>query len=196
MNCSPEDLKAYLLDELSHSDRASVEDHVRACGNCRDELGRLSFTKSALAALEQEEVPQRISFVSDKVFGPRWYQTIWRSAPAMGFASAVLLAGAIVTHGFVRPSGAPSVGPAVDTAQIEQSIEREVNARLDSAVAKAVSDAQARQSAEFAQVLDATEKRFEAQRRADLAPLQQAAEYYEKQMKRWEVALNDERPGQ
>jgi hypothetical protein len=84
----------------------------------------------------------------------------------------------------------------VDTAQIEQRIEREVGARLDTVVQKAVSDAQAKQSAEFARVLDATQKRFETQRQTDLATVQQAAKYYEMKMSRWEVALNDARAGQ
>lgn len=196
MNCSSEELKAYMLGELAQGEKTSVADHVRACQSCRDELERLNLTQTALLALEDEEIPQRIAFVSDKVFEPRWYETIWRSGPAMGFASAVILAGAILVHGFTRPQVSPGTAQPVDTAQIEQRIEKEVNVRLDSAVAKAVSEAQAKQNLEFANVLNATEKRFEAQRQADLAPIQQAAEYYEKQMKRWEVALNDERPGQ
>jgi len=192
MNCSSEDLKAYFLGELSSRDKAPVEDHVRACHSCREELERLKLTRTALLALEEEEVPRRISFVSDKVFEPRWYETIWRSGPAMGFASAVILAAAILAHaftvqGFERPAAAP-VTTTVDTAQIEQRIEREVSARLDAAEAK--------QSAEFAKVLDATEKRFETRRQADLATVQQAAKYYEMKMSRWEVALNDARAGQ
>jgi anti-sigma factor RsiW len=199
MNCSSEDLKAYFLGELSSRDKAPVEDHVRGCQSCSEELERLKLTHTALLALEEEEVPRRISFVSDKVFEPRWYETIWRSGPAMGFASAVILAAAILVHGFTvqgfaRPAAA--VTPTVDTAQIEQRIEREVNARLDAVVAKSVSDAQAKQAAEFAKVLDATEKRFESRRQADLATVQQAAQYYEQKMSRWEIALNDERAGQ
>ena len=196
MNCSSEDLKAYLLGELAVRDRASLEDHVRACQSCREELDRLKLTEAALMALEDEEVPRRISFVSDKVFEPRWYETIWRSGPAMGFASAVILAAAILVHGFVRPVASPAQAPALDTAQIEQRIEREVNARLETVVAKAVSDAQTKQAGEFAKVLEATGKRFEAQRQADLATVQQAAKYYEMKMSRWEVALNDARAGQ
>jgi hypothetical protein len=196
MNCSSEDVKAYFLGELSSRDKAPVEDHVRACRNCSEELERLKLTHTALLALEEEEVPRRISFVSDKVFEPRWYQTIWRSGPAMGFASAVVLAAAILVHGFARAAGAPPVTPTVDTAQIEQRIEREVNARLDAVVAKSVNDAQARQAAEFAKVLDSTEKRFETRRQADLATVQQAAKYYEQKMSRWEIALNDARAGQ
>jgi anti-sigma factor RsiW len=201
MNCSSEDLKGYFLGELAARDKASVEEHVRACQSCREELDRLKLTQSALLALEEEEVPQRIAFVSDKVFEPRWYQTIWRSGPAMGFASAALLAAAILVHGFVqqgfaRPAGAAPMTATLDTARIEQRIEREVGARLDAVVAKAVSDAQAKQAAEFAKVLDTTETRFEARRKADLATIQQAAEYYEKQMNRWLVASNYTRAGQ
>jgi anti-sigma factor RsiW len=201
MNCPSEDLKAYFLGELASRDKAAVEDHVRACEGCREELDRLKLTHTALLALEEEEVPRRISFVSDKVFEPRWYQTIWRSGPAMGFASAVILAAAILVHGFMaqglaRPAATPSATPTVDTAQIEQRIEREVNVRLDAVVAKSVSDAQAKQAADFANVLDATEKRFETQRQADLATVQQAAKYYEQKMSRWEVAFNDSRAGQ
>ncbi|HXA64334.1 MAG TPA: hypothetical protein VNV82_04235 [Bryobacteraceae bacterium] len=201
MNCSLEDLKAYFLGELASRDKTALEDHVRACGSCSEELERLKLTQTALLALEEEEVPRRISFVSDKVFEPRWYQTIWRSGPAMGFASAVILAAAILVHGFTvqgfaRPAGASPAAASVDTAQIEQRIEREVNARLDAVVAKSVSDAQAKQATEFAKVLDATEKRFESRRQADLATVQQAAKYYEQKMSRWEIALNDARAGQ
>jgi hypothetical protein len=57
-------------------------------------------------------------------------------------------------------------------------------------VQAAVNVAQAKQSAEFAKVLNATESRFESQRKSDLATVQQAAEYYEKQMARFEVASN------
>ena len=84
----------------------------------------------------------------------------------------------------------------MDTAQIEQRIEREVNARLDAVVQKSVSDAQAKQATDFAKVLDATEKRFETRRQADLATVQQAAKYYEQKMSRWEIAFNDARAGQ
>jgi hypothetical protein len=196
MNCSLEVLKEYFLGELASREKASVEDHIHACQNCREELDRLKLTQTALLALEEEEVPQRIAFVSDKVFEPRWYETIWRSGPAMGFASAALLAAAILVHGYARPAGAAPVTPTVDTAQIEQRIEREVGARLDTVVQKAVSDAQAKQAAEFAKVLDASETRFETRRKADLATIQQAAEYYEKQMNRWLVASNDTRAGQ
>jgi anti-sigma factor RsiW len=195
MNCSSEDLKAYFLGELASRERVAVEDHVRACQGCREELDRLNLTRTVLMSLEEEEVPQRISFVSDKVFEPRWFETIWRSGPAMGFASAALLAAAILVHAFARPVATQGAMPTVDTAQIEQRIQREVNARLDDVIAKSVSEAEAKQAAEFSKVLNATEKRFATQRQADLATVQQAAKYYEQKMSRWEVALNDSGAG-
>jgi len=180
MNCSlsgltTDDLKAYVVGEATRQERGLVEDHVRGCQSCREELDRLNLTRSALASLEDEEIPRRIAFVSDRVFEPRWWQTIWRSGPVMGFASAALLAAAILVHGFARPG-------VVDTAQIEKQVEGRLNVRVQAAV----NQAEAKQSAEFAKVLSATER----QRQADLATFQQAAEYYQKQMARFEVASN------
>jgi hypothetical protein len=55
-------------------------------------------------------------------------------------------------------------------------------------VAKAVADAEARQSAEFVKTLNATEKRLDDQRQADL---EQITRYYERQLGRLMVASND-----
>ena len=197
MSCSI-DLKAYAVDELPKNERGLVEDHVRVCQGCREELERLNLTKSALVSLEDEEMPRRIAFVSDRVFEPRWWQRMWHSGPAMGFASAALLAGAILVHGFERPLVQVAATPSVDAAQIEQRVETQVSARteaqvnerMNAAVAKAVNEAEVKQSAEFAKLLNATETRYKLQRQSDLATVQQAAEYYEKQMGRFVVASN------
>jgi anti-sigma factor RsiW len=197
MSCSTVDVKAYFLGELAVSEKASLEGHVRACQSCREELERLNLTQAALLSLEEEEVPQRIAFVSDKVFEPRWWQTMWRSGPTMGFASALMLAAAILVHAYSRPVVQPATGPTVDTAQIEQRIQREVGARVDAAVAKAVSQTEARQTEQIVKVLDAAEKRIQSQRRSDMALVQQAARFYEQQTARLMVAVNnDQRPGQ
>jgi anti-sigma factor RsiW len=181
------DLKAYVVGEATRHERTVVEDHARGCQSCREELDRLNLTRSALASLEDEEMPRRIAFVSDRVFEPRWWQTMWRSGPTMGFASAALLAAAILVHGFARPvtptpaASAPAVS-AMDQAQIERTV--------NTAVAKAVSETQAKQAAEFAKVLDATENRFKLQRQSDLATVQEAAAYYRGLLARFEVASN------
>lgn len=189
LNLKP-DLKAYFLGEVTRAEKSSVDDHVRACQSCREELDRLKLTDTALRSLVDEDAPQRIAFVSDKVFEPRWYETIWRSGPAMGFASAALLAGAILVHGFslngpVRPVAVPTV----NTAQIEQRIEREVNIRLDAEVAN--------QHEQMASMLEATEKRYESKRQADLTDVRQAVDYYKNQTARLMMAANEqETPGQ
>jgi len=188
MSCSV-DLKAYFLGELVSAERAVAEKHVNACQNCREELERLNATRAALLSLEEENPPQRIAFVSDKVFEPRWYQRFFSSGPVMGFASAAVLAVAILVHAFVHPAGAPA--QQVDTAQVEQRIEQEVNARLDAAVTKAVSLSEERQDRKTAQILEAAEKRYEDQRRLDLADAQQAVTYYRQQFNRLMVANND-----
>jgi len=175
MSCSIDNLKALVVGEMTRQEQGVVEDHVHGCQSCREELNRLNLTRAALASIEDEEIPRRIAFVSDRVFEPRWWQTIWYSGPVMGFASAALLAAAILVHGFARPA-------TVDAAQIERRVEAQVSVKLDAAV----HEAQAKQSAEFAKVLSATER----QRQADLATFQQAAEYYQKQMARFEVASN------
>jgi anti-sigma factor RsiW len=171
------DLKAYAVGEAERNERTAVEDHLRGCQGCREELERLNITRAALATLEDEEIPRRIAFVSDRVFEPRWWQTIWHSAPVMGFASAAVLACAILVHGFARPAVA-----GVSTAQIEQQVEARVSARVQAAV----SQAETKQAAEFARVMDAAAK----QRKDDLANFEQAAEYYQRQMARFEVASN------
>jgi len=186
MSCSSVDLKAYIYGE----EAGAVEDHLRSCENCRGELERLRVSHAAMMTLMDEELPQRIAFVSDKVFEPRWWQVIWRSGPAMGFASAALLAGAILVHAYTRPAPV-STQAAVNTVEVEQRIEREVNARVDAVVTKAVSDAQA----QFAKNLDVAEKRFEEKRQSDMAMVQQAARYYEQQTSRLMVAVNESRGG-
>jgi hypothetical protein len=171
---------------MTRQERGIVDDHVRGCQSCREELDRLNLTRSALVSLEDEEIPRRIAFVSDRVFEPRWWQTMWRSGPVMGFASAAVLAAAILVHGFLV-HGLEARPVVVDAAQIEKQVESQLNVRVQAAV----SQAQAKQSAEFAQVLNATEHRFETQRQADLASFQQVDEYYHQKMARLEVASNE-----
>jgi anti-sigma factor RsiW len=183
MSCSSVDLKAYFLGELKSAERAGVEKHLAACTGCREEMNRLDATRAALVALADEEPPQRIAFVSDKIFEPRWFERIWQSGPVMGFASAALLAVAILVHAYARPEVTP-----VNTAQLEQRIEQQVSARVGAEVTKAVAAVEARQDERIAQAVATTEKRFDAQYRGALADARQAADYYRDQNARFLVA--------
>jgi hypothetical protein len=189
MNCSSVDLKAYVLGEPGGPGEAA---HIESCENCHEELGRLRVTHAALLTLKEEEVPRRIAFVSDKIFEPRWWLRAWRSVPAMGFASAMVLAAAILVHAYVRPV-ANVQQPAVDTAQVERRIESEVSKRLDAQVAKAVASVAAASEAretKLARLLDAAEKRFASERQSDVAMIQQTAQYYRDKIGQIMVASN------
>jgi len=192
MSCTSVDLKAYFLGELDPRQKAVIENHAGVCQTCREEMERLSVTQAALLTLPQEEAPRRIAFVSDKVFEPRWWQSIWRSGPAMGFASAALLAAAILVHAATRPAQVIAPASTVDTARIERQIQQEVDQRLDAAVTKAVAGSEARQAAQTAQMLAAAEKRFQQESRDNVTAMQQVARYYEQKMNQFMVASNSD----
>ncbi len=196
MSCSCVDLKAYVLGEMDRQAADACETHIADCTACREEADRLKLTQSALFSLPDEEIPQRIAFVSDQVFEPRWWQTIWRSGPAMGFASAALLAGAILVSAFTRPAPIAAPVARLDTAAIERRIDEKVAQRVQSAVATAVSAAETRLNSRNAEVLAAAEKRFEFQRHADLVAAQETINLYKNQMGRMMVAANYPRSDQ
>ena len=135
MNVTSEVLKDYVFGELSASERRAVESAVAGDGALREELARLQITQSALFSLREEELPRRIAFVSDKVFEPKWWQVWSHSGPRLGFASAALLAGAIVFHGFSQTPAVPA--PAVDQARLERRITEEVSRALPVALEQA-----------------------------------------------------------
>jgi anti-sigma factor RsiW len=186
MSCSEVDLKAYFLGELSPADRTPVEKHLNVCAGCREELERLDSTRVALASLADEEPPRKIAFVSDKVFEPRWWQSIWHSGPAMGLGSAALLAGAIFVHAYARPAAAP-----VDTAKMEQRMEQQVDARVGEAVSKAVAAVEQRQDQRIAQAVATAEQRFDSQYRGALSDAHQTAAYYRDQTEKFLMATNN-----
>jgi len=122
MNCEQYDWKAYALGELTAKERREAEAHAPVCEGCKSELAQVRLTVDTLAALREEEVPRRIAFVSDKVFEPRWWQMFLRPS----FAAALVIAAAIVMHGYLaRPA-------ALD--------ESEIQARVNQAVTRAVAD--------------------------------------------------------
>lgn len=187
MNCSTVDLKAYAVGEASGGPEEAA--HIERCASCREELERLRLTQAALLAVPEEEVPQRIAFVSDKVFEPRWWQRMWRSGPAMGFASAVLLACAICLHAFSQPATVVVHGAGISGAQLEQQVKAEVDRRVAVEVAKVASESRARE-AKSVQMLEAAEKRFELQRKEDVLMMEQTARYFENKMGQLMVASN------
>ena len=113
MSCSPFDLRDYFLHELTNPQQLQVETHVKTCDACREEVERLRNTEAALFSLRDEEIPQRIGFVSDKIFEPsparRWFAAFWGSTARLGFASAAMLSVAMTFSAWHR-TPAPATG--------------------------------------------------------------------------------------
>ena len=152
MSCSPFDLKDYFLKELTDPQRRQMEAHVNTCQPCREELDRLRLTEAAMFSLRDEEIPQRIAFVSDQVFEPspwrRWWGAFWGSSARLGFASAAMLSGAliffaatrpvVVVQKTIEPPRRQAAVSGVSDAEFQQRIDAAVKAALGPAVDKAV----------------------------------------------------------
>ena len=151
MKCSPFDLRDYFLKELTSPQSAQVEEHIQSCTECREEFDQLRLTEAALFTLRDEEIPQRIAFVSDKIFEPspvrRWFSSFWGSAGRLGFASAAMLSAALVffslNHANIsapvaKKSGGASVMPIADAPLTEKQIQERIDAAVAAAVEKAL----------------------------------------------------------
>ncbi len=151
MSCSPFDLKDFFLKELPNAERSQVESHLKACAACREDLDRLQLTEAALFSLRDEEIPQRIAFVSDKIFEPsparRWLNAFWGSSARLGFASAAMLSCALFFFAVNRTAPAPN-RPAVTEKVVAAAAPSpaEIQQQIQKAVAVAVADVEARQA--------------------------------------------------
>src|SRR5580704_16769879 len=88
-----EALRDYAFDEqLPQEERRVMEQHLATCADCALALDQLRLTTAALRTLPDHEIPQRIAFVSDRVFEPSLFRRFWNA----GFASACVLALALV----------------------------------------------------------------------------------------------------
>ena len=125
----------------------------------------MRLTVTAMKRLPVMAPPRRISFVSDPVFEPTWWQRFMSSGPKLGFASAAMLSMAIVAHGLaMRPQAVTVQAPApvqqVAVAQPPPQVSAdEIRALL-------MKDVSAK--------LTEQEKKAEAQRRADIMEVKNA----------------------
>jgi anti-sigma factor RsiW len=131
MSCSPFDLRDYYLKELTDPEQRQVEFHVKDCAACREELDQLRLTQAALFSLRDEEIPQRIAFVSDPVFEPsglkRWWTAFWGSSGRLGFAGAALLSAALLFSAMTRTAGT-SAGSGLSAGDVDHRIQQAVAA--------------------------------------------------------------------
>jgi anti-sigma factor RsiW len=175
MSCSPFDLRDYFFGELPEEDRRKVDLHTRSCAACREELAQLRSTQAVLLSVPDEEIPQRIGFVSDRVYEPsairRAWRAFWGSGPRLAFASAAMLSVALIVSAMHRP--APVTAAADDIYQLRADFSRQVN----EAVQKAVAESDARHQQRTAELLATASDRFEQQRKADIENLAILAKY-------------------
>jgi anti-sigma factor RsiW len=162
MSCSPFDLKDYFLRELPSPQRVLVEAHVESCAACREEVERLQLTEAALFSLRDEEIPQRIAFVSDQIFEPsplrRWFSGFWGSTGRLAFASAAMLSASIIFFAATRPAPAPD-RTAVPTMAAVAPSPQEIQQQIQQAVAKAAAGIEARQAEKTRQLVADFEQR-------------------------------------
>ena len=188
MSCSPFDLRDYYFKDLAENERRLTEVHVKTCASCREDLDRLRGTETALLALPDEEIPQRIGFVSDPVFQPsafrRGWDALWGSAARLGFASAAMLSIALVVLALTRPvPQAPAPAPAITSAVLEA----EVSKRVNDAVAKAVAESEARTQ----ELLAASDKRHALETQAMIVRVDQYIEV-EKKLRDTSIVASNE----
>jgi anti-sigma factor RsiW len=173
MICSPFDLRDFVLKELSEPETRQVDAHVRGCAGCREEVERLRLTEAALFSLRDEEIPQRIAFVSDKIFEPspwrRGWAAFWGSSARLGFASAALLSVALIVFSLARPAGTPvSGGPATvrvvppAVTQPASVSDAEIQKRVQAAVDQAVAASETRLEKAFDQRVKEMDQRNQA----------------------------------
>ena len=161
MSCSPFDLRDYFFGELPDDQRRQADLHIKSCLSCREEMERLRSTQAVLLTVPDEEIPQRIGFVSDRVYEPstlrRWWHAFWGSGPRLIFASAAMLSVAIIVSAINRPAA-----PA--------ALQAEFSRQLNAAVAKAVAETDARHEERTAQLLDMAAKYAAREHRAVYFP--------------------------
>lgn len=170
MSCSPFDLRDYYLKELADPQQRQVEAHVKDCPACREEMDRLRLTQAALFSLRDEEIPQRIAFVSDAVFEPsrvrRWWAAFWGSSARLGFAGAALLSVALLFSALTRTAGSP-LHPVLTSSDVDRRIQA------------AVAESEVRQTRKTTQLVHDLVQRVETEHNEKLIAMNQA-EYLQK----------------
>lgn len=164
------DLKAYLFGELAEEERRRVAAQLEKDPALRAEYARLEQTQAMLGFVQDEELPRRIAFVSDKVFEPSWWQRFLASGPQLGFASAALLALAMVGHGWLSRPVAPAMQAAkFDEAVVRQVVAAEVSQRMNDVLRQVsnVPNSDVKTAQLIAIAMKQAEKRAELDRAAD-----------------------------
>jgi len=169
-----EALRDYAFDELPAHERRAMEQHLAICGDCVLELDQLRLTSAALRTLPDREIPQRIAFVSDRVFEPSPFRRFWNSGGSLGqsilgFASACVLAVALVVSawhfsGAYRPAEVQAV---VHTASVSPQ-------QISDAVAKAVAQVRTEDAQLIQTAIQTSEQKRDAEYRNQMVAIEES----------------------
>ena len=165
MSCTDFEIRDYFLDELPEADKRQTARHLASCSRCASELEELRHLRFALESVPDQEPPQRIGFVSDKIFEPsrarRIWNAFWQSGPRLGFASAAMLSAALVFFA-MRP--APVVRFLERPVAVTQT-SASIQPLIDAAVSKAVAETEARQRQRTDELLAVAQRKYEKDQR-------------------------------
>jgi anti-sigma factor RsiW len=191
-----ETLRDYAFDELPAGERAGMEQHLSKCGECAQELDRLRLTSAALRLLPDKEIPQRIAFVSDKVFEPSWFARFWNSGARMGFASACVLALAMVVSAWHVAGAAKPAREIRTVVQTAASVGNQE--QIDNAVAQAVAKVRADEARMIQTAVEASERKQDQQFFNQVVALQERFDVLKKKLNYSyaSMASSDSGPGQ
>jgi anti-sigma factor RsiW len=188
-----EALRDYAFDELAGDELRSLEQHLATCAHCAADLDRLRLTTAALRVLPDREIPQRIAFVSDKVFRPspvaRFFGGFWNSAARLGFASALVLAVALIVSAYHRPAPVRLVaqGGGVSSSDVSRDEVRQT-------VAEAVAQARAEDASFTKAAVAEAERRHEKENRMLMVAVQENLEVMQKRLGVYSELASNEIP--
>ena len=173
-----DELRDYAMGELALPAREAMERHVAGCGDCAAELASLRLTAAALRSLPDREIPQRIAFVSDKVFPPSPVRR-WLGSGVWNFAAACVLAAALVFSFYPRPEARPAtvIQAGLTKADVDQAV-AQVKAEDEKAAAA---------------MLAAADRKHEAEHRALMVAMDENMSVLQKRLSTYTMlASNDE----
>jgi hypothetical protein len=172
-----EALRDYAFDELQASERRAMEQHLVLCGDCALELDRLRLTAAALRTLPDREVPQRIAFVSDRVFQPSVLSRFWNSGARLGFASACVVALALIVSAW-RVSVVYRPAEVRTLVRTESASPDQINA----AVAQAVAQVRAEDARIIQAAIQTSEQKRDAEYRNEIVAMQESVDVLKKRL--------------
>ncbi|GEM_PF-801637 len=200
-----DEIRDYAMGEGPAEARGAIENHAASCEECAGELQRMRLVTAALRSMPEEEVPQRIAFVSDKIFEPspvtRFFQGFWNSTARLGFASACLLTVAITTFALRQPAAAPvAPSPAAANATATQASytpalsQREIARQIDEAVAKAVTQVREQDARLTKAALESAEARHQKEHQALMVAMQESMTVLQKRLSTYTMLASNYQP--